>query len=327
MPPVKLQEQVVEALRFLAMSSEQMLSFLPDSEEDVWYTTPGGDPDIAWPTEVALSTTFSILRGASVTGEWPGEALGTLRELHCTVEMMLELAAYGADYVWLLDKHRYGMSGPFDDGWQVLRTLARLALAAAGEIVSSPTMSFLNFIALDGRRRVKVVRHLIEEAPSEQCSPSSTSVLPEPAIESLRFLALSPRDKGRWYPITDSDNGFVAPFERDVNEVTAPGHAAFLTALWMLDEAVDALSDRAPQSLYDVLTELLWLMRVMESDTHNDLWWRSNEQGLKSWQLLARLAALALQEAGADVTKPTLSFNAFIRLAGFQRFRIERVPF
>jgi hypothetical protein len=119
-----LSQPTSDALRFLSLSQEDKLRFLPQD-----------DPDIVWVSPIAGEVRFvaeAAIRAAlrEIEIEIPdvdGDLAPRLAEIACVITLMLDVAEK-VEYAWLLDKARYPIHGPYDDGWAVLKRLATLLL-------------------------------------------------------------------------------------------------------------------------------------------------------------------------------------------------------
>jgi len=141
MPP----EGAIEVLRVLALSLEELITYLPDHETGAVFM-PDGDGDfINFPAEGVLRVALKILNDARF--EMSPDVQELIRELLCVIDMLLSLGEE-IDYMWLLDKQRYQIEGPFDDAWLVLRRLARLALQRANSAVVMPKADFFEIMRL-----------------------------------------------------------------------------------------------------------------------------------------------------------------------------------
>lgn len=142
-----LTNQTLEMLRFLALSQSEKMRYLPADCDGVCYVTPDGDAEIAFAAEAALRAAFKAVDSAA--WDAPEEIKPLLLEIHCVMVMMFDLADR-VDYVWLLDKEKHPISGPYDDAWLVLKRLATQALQHAGRGVSSPTVMFADLLTFAG---------------------------------------------------------------------------------------------------------------------------------------------------------------------------------
>jgi hypothetical protein len=126
----------IEALRILALSDEAKLRFVPGL--DGWRCSASdGGGEIAFPAEAmlrALLPQLENLRGQKASDE-------TINEIKSVIFMMLDLSQL-IDYHWLLDKKKHPVTGPYDDGWRVLRRLAAIALDQLEIAESAPKLSF-----------------------------------------------------------------------------------------------------------------------------------------------------------------------------------------
>ena len=150
-----LHEHTIEALRFVSLPLADMLRYLPPYSEHVVYEPGESDSDdVLFPAEAALRAAYKFTDGVMRPDNAPEGLTDLLRDLSCVMYMMLD-AGVGANYVWVLNG---SISGPYDGGWDVLRRLGLLALAAADMPASPPTLDFFNFIRCAGFRRIRIVR-------------------------------------------------------------------------------------------------------------------------------------------------------------------------
>lgn len=142
-----LPNQTLEMLRFLALSQSEKMRYLPADADGLCYVTADGEAEIAFAAEAAVRAAFKAVDSAAVDG--PAAIKPLLLEIRCVMEMMLDLAER-VDYVWLLDKEKHPISGPYDDAWLVLKRLATQALQQAGRDASSPTVMFADLLKFAG---------------------------------------------------------------------------------------------------------------------------------------------------------------------------------
>ena len=150
-----LPEHTIDALRLVSLPLAEMLRYLPPYQEHVVYEPGDSDSDdVPFPAQAALHAAFKFTNGVTLPDAAPEGLEDLLRDLSCVMYIMLD-AGVGANYVWVLNG---SVSGPYDGGWDVLRRLGLLALAAADLRASPPTLDFLSFIQCAGFRRIRVVR-------------------------------------------------------------------------------------------------------------------------------------------------------------------------
>lgn len=142
-----LPSQTIEMLRFLALSQSEKMRYLPADADGLHYVPADCGAEIAFAAEAAVRAAFKAVDSAVPDASEVIKPL--LLEIRCVMEMMLDLAER-IDYVWLLDKEKHPISGPYDDAWLVLKRLASLALQQASRDVSSPTVTFTDLLKSAG---------------------------------------------------------------------------------------------------------------------------------------------------------------------------------
>lgn len=133
-----LSNNVINFLRFFALERSEMLLFLPPDSENVYETSDTAE-QILFGAEALMRAACKQIHDDSTHP--PNDLREILLEILCVSTMMLDLSEQ-ADYFWLFDKTSCPISGPYDDGWNVLRRLAALALNCAELDLCPPTVSF-----------------------------------------------------------------------------------------------------------------------------------------------------------------------------------------
>lgn len=137
------QGNAVDVLLFLALPREQQIGYLPDYQDGMVVIMADGETSISFPAEALLRATWKLCDALWEVA--PNDTESILWELLCVIDMTLIVAEHG-DYVWLLDKQRYPIEGPFDDAWIVVRRLSRTALDQLQIPCRPMTKTFLEII-------------------------------------------------------------------------------------------------------------------------------------------------------------------------------------
>jgi len=145
-------------------------------------------------------------------------------------------------------------------------------------------------------------------------------MLPTETLEMLRFLALSQREKMRYLPADTDGSCYVAPDGEA--EIAFAAEAAVRAAY----RAVDSAAVDAPETIKPLLLEIRCVMEMMlDLAERIDYFWLLDKEKHPisgpyddTWLVLKRLASHALQQAGLDVSSPTVIFADLLKFAGFQ---------
>jgi hypothetical protein len=151
--------ELIEVFRFLAQSNEEMSLQLPDYDEDFLYRRRDGDgffEDIPIPAKAAGMTCLTLIHERFTLASTEELAL-LMNDIACLLTIMDELPPRQSEYLWLIDKNKYMISGPYDSSWSILRRMAVQALRLLGDETRSLPIPFDEFIKLGGFSRWKIV--------------------------------------------------------------------------------------------------------------------------------------------------------------------------
>lgn len=147
-------------------------------------------------------------------------------------------------------------------------------------------------------------------------------------IETLRVLALAQSEMVRYLP--EHDGSVVYAAEDNDSQVPFAAEATLRIAYQVTNAAwVDA-----PEVIKPFLREICCVIVMMLdlAEQIDYMWFLDKEKYSitgpydTAWQVLRRLATLALQAAECDVQLPTITFGEFLKLGGL-RPKCRQAPF
>ena len=148
-----------EVLRVLAQPSEELVIYLPEYQEDLFYRRVDEDgfyEGVQIPSKAAGLTCIAVIH--VLFPEVGSEGLASLiGEIESFLTMMIDLSSR-AEYHWMVDKNNYIVSGPYDHSWAILRRLASQGLVMIDPEIRPPQLPFEEFIKLGGFSKWKVIR-------------------------------------------------------------------------------------------------------------------------------------------------------------------------
>ena len=152
-----MKDLLLQVVKVLALSTDDLLRYLPASSLDITYQLPGEGGDVTSPAEAIVRAAFKVIDEAI-----PAQASDSRRELLADVVtfliMMLDLSERAHPGMFRLDKGWLQARSRLDEAWSVLRRLANLALSALSAETGGPEIPFLDVIGRAGIRRVRLER-------------------------------------------------------------------------------------------------------------------------------------------------------------------------
>jgi len=142
-------------------------------------------------------------------------------------------------------------------------------------------------------------------------------MLTNKTIEALRFFALPQSKKIRYLPIDSEHVYYVAG---DGSEIVLSAEASMRAAFFLMDTPDE--SDEVTELLKDINGVIYMMLGLCEID--NYMWFldkgRFPTTGPydRGWLILQRLATLALQRAGLDLSPPQMTFAELLQPAGIK---------
>ena len=149
---------LVNVFMFLAQPHEELVLYFPDYELNSLYRRVDDDgfyEDIQIPSKAAGLTCITVIHDlfAEVKNK---ELISLMGEAMSLLTMMLDLPSH-SEYLWMVNKDRSLIRGPYDTSWAILRRLATCWLSGFDANIRPSKLPFAEFIKLGGFSRWNII--------------------------------------------------------------------------------------------------------------------------------------------------------------------------
>jgi hypothetical protein len=151
-----INETLTSVLQFLAMNENEKIAYLPRVDPQVTYYHKELDEDVLFPSRVVANSCYQILDREFQ--DYSEEMKPILNDLKILLYVALDSDARGP-YMWVIEKGSFGISGPYDGLWDILRRIASLALKQLAIPSKTGILDYSHLAGSCGWIRVRIERY------------------------------------------------------------------------------------------------------------------------------------------------------------------------